>query len=70
MDRYTIKSGDTLWAIAERQLGDGSRWRELARLNEDTILEAQKKNPRFRDGTFQYGPHWIFPGTVLEIPVQ
>lgn len=25
----TVKSGDTLWAIAQRVLGDGSRWREL-----------------------------------------
>ncbi|KKL09838.1 hypothetical protein LCGC14_2561850 [marine sediment metagenome] len=25
----TVKSGDTLWAIAQRVLGSGSRWREL-----------------------------------------
>ncbi len=30
---YMIKRGDTLWAIAERHLGSGQRWREIAELN-------------------------------------
>ncbi|MFF5265192.1 BTAD domain-containing putative transcriptional regulator [Actinomadura viridis] len=30
----TVRRGDTLWAIAERELGDGHRWKEIARLNE------------------------------------
>lgn len=30
---YTVKSGDTLWAIAKKQLGDGTRYKELANLN-------------------------------------
>ncbi|KYG90388.1 peptidoglycan-binding protein [[Bacillus] sp. KCTC 13219] len=30
---YTVKSGDTLWAIAKKQLGDGSKYAELAKLN-------------------------------------
>lgn len=29
MATYTVVSGDTLWQIAQRLLGDGSRWREL-----------------------------------------
>lgn len=29
----TVKSGDTLWAIAKRELGDGSKYTELAKLN-------------------------------------
>lgn len=30
---YTVKSGDTLWAIAKKELGDGSKYTELAKLN-------------------------------------
>ncbi|WDV47456.1 LysM peptidoglycan-binding domain-containing protein [Clostridiaceae bacterium M8S5] len=30
---YTVKKGDCLWKIAKRELGDGSKWRELAKLN-------------------------------------
>lgn len=30
---YTVKSGDTLWAIAVRLLGSGSRYPEIAKLN-------------------------------------
>lgn len=26
---YIIKSGDTLFIVAEQQLGDGNRWREI-----------------------------------------
>lgn len=29
----TVKSGDTLWAIAKRELGDGSKYTELATIN-------------------------------------
>jgi len=31
---YTVVSGDTLWAIAKRQLNDGSRYKEIATLND------------------------------------
>lgn len=37
---YTVKSGDCLWNIAKKQLGDGSRWKEIYELNKDKI-----KNP-------------------------
>jgi nucleoid-associated protein YgaU len=33
----TVGSGDTLYRIAERTLGDGNRWRELHEANRDTL---------------------------------
>lgn len=30
---YTVKKGDTLWKICKGQLGDGSKYREIAKLN-------------------------------------
>ena len=30
---YTVKSGDTLWRICARELGDGSKYPEIAKLN-------------------------------------
>ena len=48
---YTVKSGDTLWYIAKRYLGDGSRYREIYELNKD-ILKS---------------PSLIYPGQTLRI---
>lgn len=33
-DRYMVQAGDTLWGIAERFLGDGSRWHDLYEYND------------------------------------
>lgn len=30
---YTVKAGDSLWAIADKQLGDGSRYNEIKTMN-------------------------------------
>ena len=30
---YTVKAGDSLWAIAAKQLGDGSRYNEIKTMN-------------------------------------
>lgn len=42
---YTVKKGDSLWAIAASQLGNGSRWPEIQKLNgltSTTIFAGQK----------------------------
>jgi nucleoid-associated protein YgaU len=31
--RYTVQSGDSLWSIAQKVYGDGSRWTEIQRAN-------------------------------------
>ena len=41
---YTVQSGDTLWDIAQSQLGDGTRFREIIAMNgllSDTIYPGQ-----------------------------
>ena len=41
---YTVKSGDSLWAIAQKQLGNGNRYPEIKSLNNlssDTIHPGQ-----------------------------
>jgi GH25 family lysozyme M1 (1,4-beta-N-acetylmuramidase) len=41
---YTVKKGDTLWAIAQRYLGSGTKYKELKALNalnSDTIYPNQ-----------------------------
>lgn len=50
---YTVKSGDSLWAIAKKYLGDGSRYPELYDLNKDTIGSD---------------PNRIYPGQTFTIP--
>ena len=48
-ERYTIKSGDTLWAISRLYLKSPWRWPELWGMNIDQIRN----------------PHLIYPGQVL-----
>ncbi|MCV6584633.1 MAG: peptidoglycan-binding protein LysM [Marinibacterium sp.] len=49
---HEVEKGDSLWKIAEKALGDGSRYNE--------IFEANK--PMLKD------PDQIFPGQKLRIP--
>ena len=50
---YTVKSGDTLYAIAKQVLRDGTRWKEIYNANTGVI----GKNPNV-----------IYPGQVFRIP--
>ena len=36
---YTVRDGDSLWKIAADQLGDGSRYMEVAKLNDDVLSD-------------------------------
>ncbi|MGI6030916.1 MAG: LysM peptidoglycan-binding domain-containing protein [Eubacteriales bacterium] len=49
---YTVVKGDCLWRIAQRMLGDGSRYGEIYQLNQDIITN----------------PNLIYPGQVLRLP--
>lgn len=50
-DDYTVLAGDSLWRIAEEQLGDGNYYLELAEANQDMLTD----------------PDLIYPGMCLEI---
>ncbi len=51
---YTVKEGEDLWKIAKNELGKGSRYREIAKLNADTLPDPDK----------------IKIGTRLRLPVE
>ena len=41
---YTVQKGDSLWAIAEKRLGNGTRYNEIKKLNgltSDVIYAGQ-----------------------------
>lgn len=44
-NEYTVKKNDTLWKIAETQLGSGHRWKYLYELNKDRIKSPNKLKP-------------------------
>ncbi len=49
---YSVKQGDTLWSIASKELGDGSRHTELSDLNRDRLAP---------DGTLRIGASLKIP---------
>lgn len=55
----TVRAGDSLWAIAEQRLGDGLRWKEIARLNDGR---------RMPDGTRFTDDATLQPGWQLRVP--
>lgn len=61
---YTIKSGDTLWGIARKFYGDGTKWKTIYDANKD-IIEATAK--KYGKNSSDNG-HWIYPGVTLTIP--
>lgn len=59
--QYVVRAGDSLWEIAEEQLGSGYRWREVYELN---------RGRTFSDGRSLTNPRLIYPGWVLDLPVD
>lgn len=59
---YTSVKGDTLWSIAQKFLGDGSRWEEIYEANQWIIETVAKNNGR---QSSQHG-QILLPGTWLE----
>lgn len=58
---YTVRPGDSLWAIAERELGSGFRWKEIYRENQGR---------QFPDGRCLENPRLIHPGWSLRLPLN
>ncbi|MEU0047311.1 hypothetical protein [Streptomyces werraensis] len=59
---YTVRDvrpAESLWSIAERELGDGERWREIAALNEGRTMPDGRK---FQSSSL------LQPGWQLQMP--
>ncbi|WP_406723429.1 LysM peptidoglycan-binding domain-containing protein [Streptomyces sp. GD-15H] len=59
---YTVREtrpAESLWGIAERELGDGERWREIASLNEGRLMP---------DGQVFRANSFLQPGWQLQMP--
>lgn len=50
---YTVQKGDSLWNIAKNSLGDGTKWQEIYKLNQNSIGQ---------------NPDLIYPGTEIQLP--
>ena len=61
---YTVVGGDTLWGIASKKLGSGSKWAQIYDANAGSIEAEAKKHGK---PSSDHG-HWIWPGEVLAIP--
>ena len=61
---YTVKSGDTLWAISKRFYGSGTKYPKIYNANADLIESTAKAHGKKSSSN----GHWIWPGEVLTIP--
>lgn len=59
--RIVTDKGDTLWGLAEKHLGDGFRWQEIADLNQGRAMS---------DGRTFNNPRSIEPGWELLLPTD
>ena len=61
---YTIKKGDTLWKIAKKTLGAGSKWKTIYNANKSIIESTAKKRGKKSSSNGKY----IYAGVKLTIP--
>ena len=61
---YTIKGGDTLWSIAKKQYGDGSKYQLIYDANKTVIEDTAKRHGRQSSSN----GHYLYIGTTLTIP--
>ncbi|EFK96089.1 Peptidoglycan-binding LysM [sediment metagenome] len=54
IEKYTVVKGDTLQKISQKVYGTTKKWSEIFQANQDRLK----------------GPNKIYPGQVLDIPVQ
>ncbi|QIB49554.1 LysM peptidoglycan-binding domain-containing protein [Streptomyces aureoverticillatus] len=54
-----IRPAESLWSIAEDQLGDGERWRDIAQLNDGRTMA---------DGSIFHASTFLQPGWQLRMP--
>ena len=61
---HTVKTGDTLWALAQKYYSSGAKYGTIYNANKTIIEQTAKK----RGKSSSNGGWWIFPGTILQIP--
>ena len=57
--RVVVEKGDTLWEIAEEELGDGAKWPSIAKASASISQD---------DGRRLIDPDLIYPGWDLDVP--
>lgn len=60
---YTVQTGDTLYNIAKKELGDGGKTSRLYALNKDVIEAAAKQHGRLSSSS----GNWIYPGCEIKL---
>lgn len=56
---HTVRSGETLWSIAERYFQDGNKWRQLKQRNKGVVTAA---------GTVEVGTRLVIPEVGATTP--
>lgn len=52
LTEYTVKSGDSLWSIAKKELGDGNRWVEILEEDGTTFPETEAEQIQVGDTVY------------------